>query len=51
MKRNFMWYYTVIILTIGAIYNFKEFLVTDVELIWSVAIVIPIIIWLFRDSK
>ncbi len=51
MKRNFMWHYSVLWLTYGALANFYDFLVVDVESFWAVCIAVPTIIWLFKESK
>jgi hypothetical protein len=52
MKKTFMWYYSIIWLVIVALYLLSDmFFLGDPDSFWSLALITPIIIWLFNIAK
>lgn len=51
MKKGFMFYYSLIVMTILVLYCFYDFLVNDTETFWSLALFTPVVIWLFIEGE
>lgn len=52
MKKTFLWYYTVIWLILGTLYNFLDWInYLDDGSFFALAIAVPTIIWLFRNAE
>ena len=52
MEKGFMYYYSLVWVTVGGLYNLYDFLVgVDLEAFWGVAISVPTIVWLITIKK
>ena len=52
MKKSFLWYYSMIWLSLGAISNFLDWVSYGEELsFWGVVVAMPTIYWLAKESE